>query len=96
MYNCKHELIAVASLKNKLFELSVTVAHKTTHEPKTNISPTVTTNKEKCHRTLSHVNFHDLKSLCEAQILEGLPHTIKNEYLKCYICLKNKITNIKI
>lgn len=95
IYNCKEELIAEASIKNKLFQLIGKVSNKNDSEVTSNSSYKEMTKKEKWHRMLGHVNFQDLKYLCESQLVKGLPQKIENEFLKCETCLENKMTNLK-
>lgn len=52
------------------------------------------TEKEKLHRTLGHVNFSYLKEMCNKQMLEGLPNELESDYLKCGICIQNKMHNL--
>ncbi|KAF2887744.1 hypothetical protein ILUMI_18431 [Ignelater luminosus] len=91
-YNCEDELIAVATKLNKLFKLDGKVrgSEITYYASSAEISK-----KEKWHRILGHANFQDLKHLCQLQLAEGLPYKIENVFLKCEICLQNKMTNLK-
>ncbi|CAK1597951.1 unnamed protein product [Parnassius mnemosyne] len=50
--------------------------------------------KEKLHRTMGHINFKNLESMCKNELLEGLPKDIEYEYLKCAICIENKMHNL--
>lgn len=50
--------------------------------------------KERYHRTLGHANFKYLKTMCDQQILEGLPNKLESDYMKCAICLENKMHNL--
>ena len=50
--------------------------------------------KERWHRTLGHVNFNYLNSMCKNHTLEGLPSEIKSDYYKCATCIENKMHNI--
>lgn len=52
------------------------------------------TEKEKLHRTLRHVNFNYLKEMCNKQTLDDLPKELESDYLKCGICLENKMHNL--
>lgn len=64
-------------------------------------SETVTSNmltstlrdKKHWHLALSHVNYKDLKYLCNNHLLDGLPNSVSKEYINCDICLQNKMGN---
>ncbi|KAF2890836.1 hypothetical protein ILUMI_15337, partial [Ignelater luminosus] len=92
IYNCEDELIAVATKLNKLFKLDGRVRGSkiTSYASSAEISK-----KEKWQRILGHAHFQDLKHLCQLQLAEGLPYKIENDFLKCEICLQNKMTNLK-
>jgi hypothetical protein len=49
--------------------------------------------KEKWHRTLGHVNFNYLNTLCKNKLLDGIPEELESEYMKCKICIENKMNN---
>ncbi|KAK9688343.1 GAG-pre-integrase domain [Popillia japonica] len=89
IYNCNEKVIAIAVLKNKLFELIGKVVNKD-NVANSYVSYTEMSKKEKWHRILGHTNFQDLKCLCKSQLLNGLPTQIEDEFLKCEICIKNK------
>ena len=46
------------------------------------------------HRTLGHVNFNYLNSMCKNNTLEGLHREIESDYYKCATCIENKMHNI--
>lgn len=50
--------------------------------------------KEKWHCVLGHVNFGYLNTLCRSNLLEGLPEELVGEYMKCKICIENKMHNL--
>ena len=50
--------------------------------------------KEKWHRTLGHVNFNYLNTMCKNHVLQGLPSEIETDYFKCATCIENKMHNI--
>lgn len=95
IYNNHRKLIAIAARNNKLFELSGRVADYKPNEINSYNSSLQMTNIQKWHRILGHVNFKDLKHLCEAQLAEGLPKQVERNFEKCEICLENKMTNLK-
>lgn len=51
--------------------------------------------KEKWHRTLGHVNFNYLDTLCKNELLEGLPKNLEPDYMKCEVCIESKMHNLK-
>ena len=60
----------------------------------TEISENKMSEKEKYHRILGHVNFNYLNTLCKHQLVTGLSKEIENEFMKCQICLENKMHNL--
>ena len=50
--------------------------------------------KEKWHRTLEHVNFNYLNTMCKNHVVDGLPNEIESDYFKCATCIENKMHNI--
>ena len=51
------------------------------------------TTKEKWHRKLGHINFNYLNTLCKHQLLDGIPVELEPDYMKCKICIENKMRN---
>lgn len=92
--NCEGDLIAKAVKKNKLYQL-VSKAANCSSQLNTYASMVEMTNKEKLHRILGHTNFRDLSYMCNLKLANGLPERIGNEFIKCEICLMNKMTNLK-
>ena len=43
--------------------------------------------KEKWHRMLGHVNFGYLDTLCEQELLTGIPNEFESEFRKCKTCI---------
>lgn len=88
--NDNGNIIALAYKMNGIY-------HMTSEIIKVEVNSTSNNNmseKEKLHRTLGHVNFNYLKTMCQKQILQGLPKDLECEYYKCGICLKNKMHNL--
>lgn len=50
--------------------------------------------KERWHRMLGHVNFNYLNILCKHKLLSGIPIEHESEFMKCKICVENKMHNI--
>ncbi|XP_032457437.1 uncharacterized protein LOC100116824 isoform X3 [Nasonia vitripennis] len=50
--------------------------------------------KEKWHRLLDHVHFKYLNTMCNKQLLNGIPNGLKDEFLKCKTCIENKMHNV--
>ena len=50
--------------------------------------------KEKWHRVLGHVNFRYLDTICEQQLLTGIPNELESEFMKCKTSIENKMHNL--
>lgn len=92
IYNSKNEIIAVAHKKQGLYYLigSVDLTSSNNHACISEI-----TNKENWHKRLGHISFHNLDKMCRDQIVQGLPKTVENVFLKCEVCLSSKMSNSK-
>lgn len=91
IYNSFGKLIAVAIKDERLYKMRSYVNEATLEA---NLSKRSMTTKEKLHRTLGHINFYNLDIMCKRESLEGLPKEIEPEYLKCAICIENKMHNL--
>lgn len=85
IFNRNRELIAIAYKVNDLYKLNSTLG-KTEAYVTMNENENMTL-KEKYHRMLGHVNFNYLETLCKERLVEGMPNTFENEYLKCGTCV---------
>ena len=94
VYNSSKELVAVAKKNGKLYELNGEVIKTENDEHKSYNSSTVMSSKERWHRILGHTNYKVLNNLCEKKLLDGLPNKISDEFLKCEICLENKMSRL--
>ena len=101
IYNQNNELIATARKENNLYymtsfmnnyysngnkEINFSIA-KNESEEKMSL-------KEKWHRKLGHVNFNYLDVMCKNKLLNGVPEKLESEYMKCAICIENKMHNL--
>lgn len=50
--------------------------------------------KEKWHRTLGHINFKSLDKLCKSNVVENLPEKLEINFMKCSVCIENKMHNL--
>lgn len=89
-------LIAMAYKKNRLYELSCYTDVRQNVKPRTYVSTMNMPKQEKWHRMLGHTSFSNLKLMCEEQLAKGLPKRIENELSSCEVCLRNKMTNLRI
>jgi hypothetical protein len=89
IYNANRELIAIAKKENHLYRMKCFV----NKEIRNNMTSKLTA-KEKLHRIFGHVNFNCLNIMCKEELLDGLPKQLETEYLKCKICLENKMHNL--
>lgn len=88
-----NKVIAVAVKENKIFKMKSKLKIKETFvnnaERHSNLSQ-----MEKWHRTLGHVNFRYLNTLCNKQLLTGIPNELESEFMRCKICIENKMHNL--
>lgn len=89
IYNYKGQVLAIAIKQDRLYVLK---SYMSNNLIQANL--TTFTVKEKLHRTLGHVNFNNLKTMCKEELLEGIPKEIEEEYMKCAICIENKMHNL--
>lgn len=89
IYNDNGNIIALAYKLNGIYHMTSKIVKIEINNTEKNM-----TDKEKFHRALGHVNFNYLKTMCEKQMLQGLPKDLECEYFKCGICLKNKMHNL--
>lgn len=99
IYNSNNRLIAIAWKEDKLYKMSSEVDNSPTSVNMSKINNILSNKnemslKEKLHRVLGHVNFNYLNNLCKNQMLDGLPEQLDSEYLKCKICIENKMCNL--
>lgn len=92
IYDSNRKVIAIAQKEESLYKIISYI--DTQSKVQANISESKLTVKEKLHRTLGHVNFKYLEILCKEQLLEGIPKEIETEYMKCAICIENKMHNL--
>jgi len=83
-------LIAIAFKENGLHKIRGYIGNK---ESNVTINQRLTEN-EKFHRILEHVNFKYLDKMCKDKLVEGLPSKLESEFLKCGICIQNKMQNL--
>uniref|UniRef100_A0A2A4K3T3 Endonuclease n=1 Tax=Heliothis virescens TaxID=7102 RepID=A0A2A4K3T3_HELVI len=91
IYDSNGKVMAIAQKEESLYRL---ISYVEKSEIQANTSKSVLTVKEKLHRTLGHVNFKYLDIMCKDQLLEGIPKEIESEYMKCAICIENKMHNL--
>ena len=49
---------------------------------------------EKWHRMLGHIKFGYLNTLCKQELLTGIPNELESVFMKCKICIENKMHNL--
>lgn len=98
IYNKKNELVGIANKFNNLYylkcsllpnEISVNLFTQNKREKKDIMSL-----KEKWHRTLGHINFNSLNKVCKSNVVDNLPQNLESNFMKCAICLENKMHNL--
>lgn len=96
IYNKDNILIAIAWKEGSLYKMKSKLIYfgKCSNVTNSNNVKQTMTLKEKWHRTLGHVNFKYLSILCKDQILDGIPKEIESEYMKCRVCIENKMHNV--
>ena len=52
--------------------------------------------KEKWHRMLGHINFGYINTLCKQELFTGIPNELESEFMKCKICIENKMHNLPL
>lgn len=93
IYDLNGILLAIAFKKDRLYSMKSFTLQHTINSNWTDTNKTITL-KEKWHRKLGHVNFNYLDILCKNELLEGIPKEIETEYMKCQICIENKMHNL--
>ncbi|CAG4974137.1 unnamed protein product [Colias eurytheme] len=91
IYNNYGKVIAIAFKEERLYKMKSYMYEEISEA---NMSKKDMTVKEKLHRTMGHINFKSLELMCKNESLDGLPKEIENEYLKCAICIENKMHNL--
>lgn len=96
IYNNEGMLLAIAFKVDKLYKMQSQIRNEVSI--KANLMNTEKLQemslKEKWHRKLGHVNFKYLNLLCNNELVDGLPTELENEYMKCAICIENKMHNL--
>ena len=87
-----NNLVAIAWKENRIYKMISYLENNS--EINLTVKNGKMTLKEKWHRTLGHVNFKYLKTMCKNKILEGLHNEIESDYFKCATCIENKMHNI--
>lgn len=95
IYDNLNRLIAIAWKEGKLYKMTSFIYD----ESEANVTSSYNkfgnmSLKEKWHRILGHVNFNYLNTLCKNQLLDGIPSEIDSEYMKCKVCIENKMRNL--
>lgn len=95
IYDNLNRLIAIAWKEGKLYKMTSFIYD----ESEVNVTNSYNkfgnmSLKEKWHRILGHVNFNYLNILCKNQLLDGIPSEIDSEYMKCKVCIENKMRNL--
>ena len=92
IYNPNNEKIAIGKRRGKLYEINCEYEN---FESSVYTSCTNNNNdKRHWHRLLGHVNFSDLRNLCNEHMVDGLPNYMSSEFIECDICKRNKIRNL--
>lgn len=91
IYNESDHLIGIAYKQNGIYKINSTFENKYTYVGNT----AKTTQKEKFHKLLGHVNFKYLEKMCKDRLVEGMPNELEHTYLKCGTCFQNKMHNLK-
>lgn len=99
IYNPFRELIAIARKVNNIYKMTSYIDKYEVRQVNSSQIPNRNnkdkmTEKEKWHRTLGHVNFNYLNTICKNQLLDGLPKNLGNEEIKCAICIESKMHNL--
>lgn len=89
-----NNLIAIAWKEGRVYKMTSVIDHKEVDVNVVSNSRDSMTTKEKWHRILGHVNFNYLKTLCKDQLLDGVPEELESEFMKCKICIENKMHNV--
>lgn len=89
VYNSREELIAIARKENNIYRMTSFIK-KPQASSQANSSQLLDkigkiTEKERWHRTLGHVNFKYLDTLCRNELFVGLPKNLESEEMKCAI-----------
>jgi len=74
---------------NKMLKSTTNVTTKTINDKQEEL-----TSKEKWHRILGHINFNYFNILCKNKLFDGVPKELESEYMKCIICITNKMHNL--
>ena len=88
----ENELVGIVWKSNRIYKMIGYVDQST--ETNMSVRNDKMTLKEKWHRTLGHVNFNYLNTLCKNHVLEGLPNEVESDYFKCATCIEHKMHNI--
>ena len=92
IYNRNNKLIAIAWKIGRMYKMTSFIERN--KESNLTVKNEKMTLKEKWHRTLGHVNFNYLNTMCKNHVLQGLPNEIETDYYKCATCIENKMHNI--
>ena len=93
IYNKDNKIIAIAWKSNRIYKMT-SYLEKNIESNLIRKDNGKMSLKDKWHRTLGHVNFNYLNTMCKNHTLEGLPSEIESDYYKCATCIENKIHNI--
>ena len=86
------KVTAVAWKEGNLHRMQSKLKLNTTHVYSTNVNNM--SDKEKWHRMLGHVNFDYLNKLIKYKLLDGIPSEIESEFMRCKICIENKMNKL--
>ena len=95
IYNKFNNLVAIALKVDRLYKMTSKLINvESSVNCLNSLDKNNITLKEKWHPTLGHVNFKYLNTLCKNQLLNGLPTELESEFMKCKICIENKMHNL--
>ena len=86
-------LMAIAVKVNGIYKLKSTlrISETSVNSAERNNNMSL---KERSDRVLGHVNFGYLDTICKQQLLNGIPRELETEFMKCKICIENKMHNL--
>jgi len=93
IYDINKNLTAVAYKENNMYPISSVWKKNENLANNTEIDK-IMSKKEKWHRMLGHVNFKYLNVLSKNELLEGMPNELESDFMKCKICIENKMHNL--
>lgn len=89
IHNKNGDFVCYTKVHNKLYSIYCSIVNKSNVISANFVSHNMS-EKERLHRILGHVNFQDLKVMCEERFMDDLPDRLDDTFMTCEVCIESK------